>query len=108
MNWEVINGITGIIGAIGTVASIRYITTHQQESIENSKIVSTYKLMSFLLACSGWILLCFAYLWFFEPFGAFISRSDYQKFFGITLSFPAIVMLIFGIRLMFNENITTD
>ncbi|TMP41531.1 hypothetical protein CWB96_15165 [Pseudoalteromonas citrea] len=108
MNWEVINGITGIIGAIGTVASIRYITTHQKEPNDNNKIVSTYKLMSFLLACSGWVLLCFAYLWFFEPLGAFVSDSDYQKFFGIMLSFPAIVMFIFGIRLMYNGNIARD
>ena len=107
MDWEVVNGITGIIGALSAIASIRYISTFKKEPLENHKIVSTYKLMSFLLACSGWILLCFAYLWLFEPFGMHISDSDYQKFFGAVLSFPAIIMLAFGIKLMGNENITS-
>ncbi|WDE01483.1 hypothetical protein [Thalassomonas actiniarum] len=105
MDWEVVNGVTGIIGAISAIASIGYISTHKKDTLENNKVVSTYQLISFLLACSGWVLLCFAYLWFLEPFGSFVTDDDYQKFFGVLLSFPAIIMLGFGIKLMCNGKI---
>jgi len=107
LDWEVVNGITGIIGAISALGSIGYISTRTKENIASNKIVSIYKFMSFLLACSGWVLLCFAYLWFFEPFGSYLRPDHYQKFFGVLLSFPAIVLFGFGLKLLFSEKYNT-
>lgn len=100
MDWEVINGITGIIGAISAIGSIGYISTRAKERLDDSKLISTFKFVSFLLACSGWILLCFAYLWVFEPYGWRPDKYDYQQLFGVIISFPAIIIFVFGLKLM--------
>jgi hypothetical protein len=103
LDWEVINGITGIIGAISALGSIGYISTRTKNDVVSNKVVSTYKFMSFLLSCSGWVLICFAYLWFFEPYGSYPASYEYQQFFGVLLSFPAVVLFGFGIKLMCSE-----
>jgi hypothetical protein len=100
LDWEVINGITGIIGAISAVGSIGYISTRNKDEINSTKLISTYKFMSFLLACSGWVLLCFASLWIFEPYGRLPNKYEYQQFFGVLISFPAIILFSFGIKLL--------
>lgn len=108
MNWEVINGVTGIISAIMALVSVRYISMRPPKDVVHSKLVSTYKIMSFLLASSGWILICTAYLWFFEPYGSYIRNNEYQKFFGVLISFPAIVLFVFGIGLMRGKKCNED
>lgn len=103
MDWEVINGITGIIGAISAVGSIGYISTRKKDDINTTKLISTYKFMSFLLTCSGWVLLCFAYLWIFEPYGMLLNKYEYQQFFGVLISLPAVVLFSFGVKLLSSE-----
>ena len=103
MDWEVINGITGIISAVAAVGSIGYISTRNKGEVNSTKLISTYKFMSFVLACSGWVLLSFACLWIFEPYGSILRDNEYQQFFGFLLSFPAIVLFRFGISLMTGE-----
>ncbi len=101
MDWEVINGITGVISAICAIGSIGYFFTQDVRKSERSnKVISTYKLMSFLLACSGWVLCCLAILWVFEPYGCCPTRYDYQNFSGFLIAFPALVLFTFGVRVM--------
>ena len=104
MNWEVINGVTGIIGAISALTSIIYLQKSTKKNIINNKIISTYKFMSFLLACSGWVLLCLCYLWLFKPYGSYPLPYQYQQFFGFLLIFPAMVLFGFGLKLMIAKN----
>jgi hypothetical protein len=106
LDWEAINGITGIVSAICALGSIGYFSTQDKAlSQSNNRVVSTYKIMSFLLACSGWLLGCLAILWIFEPYGCCPMKSEYQHFSGFLLSFPALVIFIFGVRVMRNEKI---
>ena len=106
MDWEVINGVTGIISALCALGSIAYFGVHRVNlsSEEETKIISIRKLMSFLLACSGWVLCCLSFLWVAEPYGRYPMDYEYQQFFGVLLSFPAIVIFMFGFRLMQNES----
>ncbi|MCP5351597.1 MAG: hypothetical protein H6926_00175 [Chromatiales bacterium] len=103
MDWETLNGITGVISAIGALGSLAYLFTHspQEQAPEGQhSVLSMHKLMSFLLACSGWVLCCLSFLWVFEPYGLLISDRDYQHFFGIMLSFPAFLILLYGLTVM--------
>tara|TARA_R110000737_G_scaffold254346_1_gene263717 strand:- start:1271 stop:1603 length:333 start_codon:yes stop_codon:yes gene_type:complete len=106
MNWEVANGITGLISAFCAVISLRFLITHDSYA-ENTptELLPLYKLMSFLLFCSGWVLTCLCCLWFFEPFGMYVSGRDYQKFFGILLSVPSLIILSYGYNLLFDEKV---
>lgn len=101
MNWEIINGITGIISAVAAILGIGYFGTHfaKPKTVEGP-ILNTFKLASFVVACSGWALCCLSFLWMFEPFGSYPTDSEYQQFFGIILAFPAVVIFLFGIDLL--------
>lgn len=109
MDWEVINGITGIVSAIGAIASIGYLGTHQKNiNEESNSILTLHKFMAFLLACSGWVLCCLSFLWVIEPYGGFPLDREYQHFFGVMLAFPAIIIFIFGLKVMQGEKSLND
>lgn len=104
MDWEVLNGITGIISAIAAVCGIGYFGTHSAKPKSSEEpILSTYKLVSFVVACSGWALCCLSFLWIAEPFGRYPSDSEYQQFFGFILAFPAVIIFLFGVDLLQGE-----
>ena len=100
MNWEVLNGVTGIISAICAVVSIGYFSTHSKEDADEaaSNMLTVKQIMSFLLVCSGWVLWCLSFLWFFEPYGSFISHKDYRNFLGVILALLALIVFIYGIN----------
>lgn len=105
MDWEIANGITGIISAIAAVCGIGYFGTHSSKrKPKEEPILSTYKIASFVVACSGWALCCLSFLWVIEPFGSYPTSSEYQQFFGIILAFPAIVIFLFGLDLLQVQN----
>lgn len=109
MNWEVINGITGIVSAVGAIASLGYLGMHQTIIKEESNsILTLHKFMAFLLACSGWVLCCLSFLWVIEPYGRFPLDSEYQHFFGVLLAFPAIIIFMFGLKVLQDEKNTKD
>lgn len=100
MDWELINGITGIVSAVSAVLGIGYFRFHKETPAEEASLLSMHKLMSFIVACSGWALCCLSFLWVVEPYGCCPLSSDYQHFFGVMLGFPAIVVFIFGLGLL--------
>lgn len=104
MDWELINGITGIISTVCAVVGIGYFSTHKNDpdKAQSKNILNTEKLFSFLIACSGWTLCCLSYLWFFEPYGSYPHDDEYLNFFGIVLSFPALVVFLYGLDLLIN------
>ena len=100
MNWEVLNGVTGLVSAICAVAGIAYLGISKSDHHQSTSFVNTRKVASFIVVCSGWALCCLSFLWVIEPFGSFVSDKDYQKFFGIILGLPAIIIFIFGLDVM--------
>ena len=100
MGWELINGITGIVSAVCAVIGIGYFGFHKDTPVEKTTLLSMHKLMSFVVACSGWALCCLSFLWITEPYGCCPLPSDYQQFFGVILGFPAIVVFMFGLGLL--------
>lgn len=102
MDWEQLNAITGLVSAVCAVLSFVYFnnTKPLSENAQAIPILSTYKLISFLLGWSGWCLACLSFLWFFQPFGSFPSEEDYKKFYAVVIAFPAMVFLNVGISLM--------
>lgn len=103
MSWEVVNGITGIISAISAVISIKYVSTNSETVTPKNKLISTYKVMCFLLFCSGWTLCCLAYLLIFEPFGSTVMAREYREFFGYVLSVPSLIVLRFGMSILLTK-----
>jgi glucose uptake protein GlcU len=104
MDWEVINGITGLISAMCAVVGIGYFSSYKSDenSSEESTLLSKEKLASFVIACSGWALCCLSYLWVFEPYGSFPRDEEYRHLFGVILGFPAVVILLYGSDLLIN------
>jgi uncharacterized membrane protein len=101
LNWEIINGVTGAVSAICAIISLVYVRTHNKSNASpNNAILTAYNFASFCLACSGWLLSCLCFLWIFEPFGSYPSNSDYKKFFGVLIAFPAITIFRYGLGLM--------
>ena len=100
MDWELVNGITGIVSAVCAVLSVGYFGFHKGAPVEEATLLSMHKLMSFVVACSGWALCCLSFLWVAEPYGCCPLSSDYQQFFGVILGFPAIVVFMFGLSLL--------
>jgi hypothetical protein len=104
MDWEIVNGVTGLISAVCAVLSIVYLslqtTPERGSEAARQGVISSYKLASFVIACSGWALCCLSFLWVVEPYGSYPSREDYQHFYGIIIAFPAIVILMFGLGLL--------
>lgn len=100
MDWELINGITGIVSAVCALLSIGYLGFHKGAPVEEATLLSLHKLMSFVVVCSGWALCCLSFLWVAEPYGCCPLSSDYRQFFGVILGFPAIVVFMFGLRLL--------
>ena len=103
MDWELVNGITGIVSAICAIFSLVYFNNVEAEIETNQKqstILSKYQLMSFMLFCSGWCLLCLAFLWIAEPYGVIISDREYLNFFGFLISLPAIIILFYSFKLL--------
>ena len=102
MDWGVINGIAGIISSICAIISIGYLATHKTKptSTQSSNILTLDKLISFLLACSGWVLICLSFLWAFEPFGTYPLDTEYKQFYGVLLAFPALIIFQFGYKVM--------
>lgn len=109
MDWEIVNGITGIISAIAAVCGVGYFGTHSSKpKTTEEPILSTHKLASFVVACSGWALCCLSFLWVAEPFGRYPSDGEYQQFFGVILTFPAVVIFRFGIGLLQGPDTETE
>ena len=101
MNWEVINGISTVVSAICATISLTYMLYPQKKREKSlERLISLEKFMHFLLASSGWILVCMSFLWVFEPYGTFPIESEYRNFYGVLLSFPALIILITGIKLL--------
>lgn len=102
MDWEVINGITGIISAVGAFSGVGYVAfgRNKKEASNSNEPLTLGKLASFSIACSGWALCCLAFLWVMEPYGPYVTDREYQQFFGIIISFPALIVLLFGISLL--------
>ena len=100
MNWELINGITGIVSAICAVLGVGYFGFQKGVPAEEVSILSMRKLMSFVVACSGWALCCLSFLWVAKPYGCCPIPPDYQHFFGVMLGFPATVVFLFGLNLL--------
>ncbi|WP_421722030.1 hypothetical protein [Alloalcanivorax xenomutans] len=102
MDWELLNGITGLISAVCAIISVGYISFHEERPGQAGPeaVLSTRKLASFLVACSGWALCCLSFLWVFEPFGRFPLDAEYRQFYGVILAFPAGVLLNFGLGLL--------
>jgi len=95
MTFEAVNVIAGVVSAVCALISTLYLFSGRSEKdMKTGKgIIRLPDLMAFLLACSGWALICLCYLWFFEPFGSFVSDRDYRKFFAAILSVPALLVL---------------
>ncbi|MDX1462202.1 MAG: hypothetical protein R3359_04030 [Marinirhabdus sp.] len=104
MDWKVINGITGLISAICAIAGIGYFSSHKrtQNDEESSNLLSTERLVSFVIASSGWALSCLSFLWVTEPYGAFPSDKEFRHFFGVILGFPALILFFYGFDLLIN------
>ena len=102
MDWELVNGITGLISAICAIVGIGYFGFEKDitPSVEERTSFNMRKLVSFVIACSGWVLCCLSYLWIAEPYGCCMSSSEYQHFYGVVLGFPAVVVFFFGVKLM--------
>jgi len=102
MNWETINGVTGIISAGCALGSFIYMnkpTSPDDITLSNQRLILN-KIMPFILISSGWALCCLSFLGIYEPYGAFVTNSEYQQFFGIMLSVPALLILKHGIALL--------
>ncbi len=104
MDWEIINGITGLVSAICAVLGVGYFSSHRRtENIANEHtLLSTEKLASFIIACSGWALCCLSFLWVAEPYGSHPRDDEYRHFFGVILGFPALVIFLYGFDLLIN------
>lgn len=100
MDWELINGITGLISAVCAILGIGYFGFQKGAPTEEHSLLNVHKLVSFVVACSGWALCCLSFLWVAEPYGCCLMSSDYQHFFGVILGFPAIVVFMFGLSLL--------
>ena len=107
MDWETINGVTGIISAICAIISLIYMLYPKRtktQTIAPNRLIPLDNFIFFLLATSGWVLCCLAYLWFFEPFGRYPLDYNYKQFYGVLLSFPAITLFITGFKYMKGNN----
>lgn len=104
MNWEIVNGVTGLVSAVCAVLSICYLsfrkTLEQGSEVQPRGFLSTHKLASFVIACSGWALCCLSFLWVMEPYGSYPTRREYQQFYGVIIAFPAIIIFLFGLGLL--------
>lgn len=105
MNWEQANGIATIVSAVCAVISLGYmLIPHKSREQQPYRAISLDKFMHFLLASSGWVLVCISILWIFEPFGPFPLDRQYKQFYGILLSFPAVVIFMTGYKYLIGKN----
>ena len=104
MDWEVINGITGLVSAICAVAGIGYFSSHKrtENGDASPNLLSTERLVSFVIASSGWALCCLSFLWVAEPYGSSPLDGEFRHFFGVILGFPALVIFFYGFDLLVN------
>lgn len=108
MDWEIINGITGIVSALCALMGVGYFAIPKTDDKLKQGRRLTDKVIVYIVVCSGWILCCLSYLWMFEPYGGIVTNSEYQKFFGVILSFPAIILFFFGLGLLSKETNQLD
>lgn len=102
MDWDIINGITGIISALGALGGFGYLNFGKKSDSHPLLIgnANLQKLASLTVVCSGWVLCCLAFLWIMEPYGSHITDREYQQFFGVILSLPAIVVFLLGFKML--------
>lgn len=101
MDLDIINVITGFVSAFCAVIGLVLLRSKKvQNENTNNKVISLKNILVLIIISSGWFLSCISYLLVFEPYGSFITSYDYKNFYGWLLSFPAIIILSFGLRLL--------
>jgi len=103
MDWDIINGITGVVSAICALIGLWYMVVPHKKELDGqykNRIISVDRFMVFLLACSGWVLCCLSFLWFFEPLGSLVSDREFKQFYAVLMAFPAIVIFLTALRIM--------
>ena len=112
MNFETVNVISGIVSAVCAIISAIYLCLGHKLESKDGRLVwkSPVQLtVTILLASSAWALCCLCCLWIFEPFGSYVTDSNYLKFYGVILAFPAITSLYFTTNILFSSGkIGTD
>lgn len=92
--WQAIGAIAGVIAAATGVAGLaKRKDRHGDDAVARHRTGMSQYVLFLMVGTVGWGVCVVSYVWFFQPFGTYMSMDEHRKIVAVVLAFPAIGLL---------------